>query len=353
MLANSQPTVTSLTFMAFKSMTVLRSGSAANPWMPIMKKIRKIVTVMITLAGLMLTAQLAAAERSYPDPITLHKLLDAFGWDLDKAEIRAEQVDANFYVLFGVGGNIALSLGEDGTLIVDDQFPDLIPQIKAKIKQLGGGDVDFVINTHWHFDHADGNQALGPDGARLIAHSNSRQMMLDDHVINLVGLTYNQKAYPASALPTFTYDNTMQIHLNGGRIDLLHFGPAHTTGDTAIIFRKHNAVHLGDVYNNSGYPFIDADNGGSLEGIITFCQSVLAELNQDTTVIPGHGPISNYQGLKDYIDMLAKVRDRMKKMISEGADLDAIEAADITAEWDDKIGDPASFIDRSYVSLTK
>ncbi len=178
-------------------------------------------------------------------------------------------------------------------------------------------------------------------------------MMLDDHVINLVALTYNQKAYAKSALPTFTYDSSMQIHLNGGQIDLMHFGSAHTTGDTAVIFRKHNAVHLGDVYNNSGYPFIDADNGGSLDGVITFCQSVLAELDEDTTVIPGHGPITNYQGLKDYIAMLAQVRDRMKKMIAEGADLDAIEAAKITAEWDEKIGDPAGFIDRSYVSLTR
>ncbi|HJN52249.1 MAG: MBL fold metallo-hydrolase [Pseudomonadales bacterium] len=256
-------------------------------------------------------------------------------------------------MIFGLGGNIAVSTGADGTLIVDDQFPELIPQIKAEIKKLGGGDVDFVINTHWHFDHADGNQALGPDGSRLIAHSNSRKMMLDDHVINLVSLTYNQKAYPESALPTITYNDTMQIHLNGGRIDLMHFGSAHTTGDTAVIFRKHNAVHLGDVYNNAGYPFIDADNDGSLEGVISFCQSVLDELNRDSTVIPGHGPVTNYQGLKDYIDMLAKVRDRMKKMIAAGADLGAIEAANITAEWDDKVGDPAGFIDRSYVSLTR
>jgi glyoxylase-like metal-dependent hydrolase (beta-lactamase superfamily II) len=319
--------------------------------MPIMRVITK--TVTIALAGLLLTAQPVTAERSYPDPISLHKLLDAFGWDFDKANIRSQKIDAGLDVIFGLGGNIAVSTGADGTLIVDDQFPELIPQIKAEIKKLGGGDVDFVINTHWHFDHADGNQALGPDGSRLIAHSNSRKMMLDDHVINLVSLTYNQKAYPESALPTITYNDTMQIHLNGGRIDLMHFGSAHTTGDTAVIFRKHNAVHLGDVYNNAGYPFIDADNGGSLEGVISFCQSVLDELNRDSTVIPGHGPVTNYQGLKDYIDMLAKVRDRMKKMIAAGADLGAIEAANITAEWDDKVGDPAGFIDRSYVSLTR
>jgi|TARA_Y100000310_G_scaffold133408_1_gene132418 glyoxylase-like metal-dependent hydrolase (beta-lactamase superfamily II) len=318
-----------------------------------MRKTREIVTIMIALAGLVSAIQPAAAERSYPEPMSLHKLLDAFGWHFDKAEIRAEKVDDDFYVLFGLGGNIALSIGEDGTLIVDDQFPELIPQIKARIKKLGGGDVDFVINTHWHFDHADGNQALGPDGSRLIAQANSRRMMLDDHVINLVGLTYNQKAYPPSALPTFTYDDTMQIHLNGGQIDLMHFGAAHTTGDTAIIFREHNAVHLGDVYNNTGYPFIDADNGGSLEGIIAFCQATLAELNRDSIVIPGHGPISDYQGLQNYISILSSVRDRMKKMIREGADLDAIEAAKITAEWDAKMGDPAGFIDRSYVSLTK
>ena len=131
---------------------------------------------------------------------------------------------------------------------VDDQFPELIPRIQAAIEELGGGEVDFAINTHWHFDHAQSNATLGSDGTWLVSQLNSREMMLDSHLIDLVGTLYEQEAYPPEALPVITYDERMQFFFNGERIDLLHFGPAHTTGDTAVIFRSHNAVHMGDVF---------------------------------------------------------------------------------------------------------
>ena len=190
--------------------------------------------------------------------------------DLDEAlrttPITTQQLAENFHVLFGVGGNILVSIGENGVLIVDDQFPQMVPKYKATIGELGGGAINFAINTHWHFDHADGNQVLGPEGTWLVAHETSRQMMMKDNVINLVNARRDQPAYPETALPVLTYDDRMRFHFNGERIDLVHFGPAHTTGDTAVIFRGHRTVHMGDVYNNAGYPFIDADNGGSLAG---------------------------------------------------------------------------------------
>jgi glyoxylase-like metal-dependent hydrolase (beta-lactamase superfamily II) len=155
------------------------------------------------------------------------------------------------------------------------------------------------------------------------------------------------------ARPVITYDDKMQIHFNGEQIDLMHFGPAHTTGDTAIIFRGRNAVHLGDVFNNSGYPFIDADNGGSIDGIISFCSAVRDELNEDSTVIPGHGPVTDYQALTDYIDMLKVVRDRIAGMIGEGKSLEEVIAAKPTAEFDERYGDPGLVVDRAYTSLAK
>lgn len=287
-----------------------------------------------------------------PEPIKLDEFLKAFNWDLDNAKITTQKVGDNLYVLFGLGGNIAVSVGDDGVLIVDDQFPELIPDIKSAIKKIGGDGVDFAVNTHWHFDHAEGNLALGPEGTWLVSQANSRQMMLDDHVINLVTLSYDQKAYPKSALPTVTYDKTMQFHFNGELIDLKHYGPAHTTGDTAVIFRGSNAVHLGDVYNNSGYPFIDAGNGGSIDGVIEFCSRTLAEIDKNTVVIPGHGPIVDYQALSDYITMLKTIRGRMLKLIEEGASLEEVYAAKVTADWDKEKGDNIGFINRSYMSLT-
>ena len=281
-------------------------------------------------------AQLANLEEALrTTPITTQKLAD------------------DFYVLFGVGGNIIASIGDNGVLIVDDQFPQMVPKFKATIGELGGGAVSFAINTHWHFDHADGNQVLGPEGTWLVAQENSRQMMMKRNVINLVSSTREQPPYPETALPVITYEQNMRFHFNGERIDLMHFGPAHTTGDTAVIFRGHNVVHLGDVFNMAGYPFIDADNGGSLSGIIEFCSQVIEQIDGATTVVPGHGPVSAYRDLVDYVAMLTTIRDRMSALVRSGASLQQVVAARPTAEWDEKRGDPANFINRAYASLTR
>ncbi|HEY9182828.1 MAG TPA: MBL fold metallo-hydrolase [Gammaproteobacteria bacterium] len=267
--------------------------------------------------------------------------------------ITTQQLGENFHVLFGVGGNILVSIGANGVLIVDDQFPQMVPKYKATIGSLGGGAVDFAINTHWHFDHAGGNQVLGPDGTWLVAHESSRAMLGKDNVINIVTQTLDQPAYPELAQPVLTYDDTMRFHFNGERIDLVHFGPAHTTGDTAVIFRGHKAVHMGDVYHSAAYPFIDADNGGSLNGIIDFCTQVLEQIDDDYMIVPGHGPVTNATALAEYVAMLTTIRDRVNALIASGATLKQVVAAMPTSDWDERRGDPASFLDRSYLSLTR
>ena len=282
---------------------------------------------------------------------TLDEMAAAFGWDFDNAVIESQEVADGLHVLFGPGGNVAASIGGDGVLIVDDQFPQVIPKIEAKIAELGGGAIDFAVNTHWHFDHADGNQALGPKGVWLVSQANSRAMTTGTHLIDLVALQYEQPPYPENARADITFDDRMQFHFNGERIDLLHFGPAHTTGDAAVIFRGANAVHLGDVFNNAGYPFIDAGNGGDMDGMIRFCSAVLAEIDAETTVIPGHGPVTDYQSLEDYTTMLSAVRDRIAKLIANGADLEAVLAAKPTAEFDERYGDPGLLINRAFASL--
>lgn len=287
------------------------------------------------------------------DQVSLDELLAAFSWDFATAAVEAQELADGLHVLFGVGGNIAVSIGEDGVLIVDDQFPQMIPKIEAQIAALGGGAVDFAINTHWHFDHAEGNLALGPAGSWLVAQANSRAMMENDHIINLVGLQYEQLAYPEDARPTITFDDAMQFHFNGERVDLLHFGPAHTTGDAAVIFRGRNAVHFGDVFNNAGYPFIDVDNGGDLDGMIRFCTAVLAEIDAETRVIPGHGPVTDRKALMDYIDMLKAVRRSILGLMEQGADLQAVVAAKPTAAFDAAFGDPANFVNRAFTSLQR
>jgi len=303
-------------------------------------------------AGLV-AVMLAMPMQAHDEPMNLDELMAAFGWNFAETEIRTEKVTDNLYVLFGIGGNIGVSVGPQGVLLVDDQFPQMIPKVGDAIREIGGGAVDFVINTHWHFDHAEGNLALGPGGTWVVSQANSRDMMLDDHIINLVTVAYEQKAYPETALPAITYDDTMQFHFNGEKIDLLHAGPAHTTGDTAVIFRGSNAVHLGDVFNRTGYPFIDADNGGDLRGMINFCQAVLDSIDESTTVIPGHGEISDYAGLEDYIAMLEDLHGKIAKMVKRGKTLEEVVAANPTKDYDAAQGDSTNFVNRAYHSIKR
>ncbi len=310
-------------------------------------------------------AILAGAAQAHSEPeapteapvLELEALLAAFGWDFEDAQIRIVKVADGLHVLFGLGGNIAVSSGEDGVLVVDDQFPQLMPKIKKALREFADDDVDVAINTHWHFDHAEGNLTLGKEGTQIIAHKNSREKMLTDNIVNLVIVKYDQKAYPAHGLPDVTFDKAMSYFYNGGEIELLHFGAAHTSGDAAVIFRKQNAVHMGDIFNNTGYPFIDAGNGGHIDGMISFCEKVLAEIDDDTIVIPGHGPVTRAPEMRRYVEILRTTRDRIKAMIDDGMSLEEIVAAEPTAEFNEELGagapNVAIYLDRVYASLTK
>jgi glyoxylase-like metal-dependent hydrolase (beta-lactamase superfamily II) len=303
------------------------------------------------LPGLLICTFALAAEE--PDTISGIELLHRFGIDVETAEITVQTLAPGLHVLFGAGGNVAASIGEQGVLIVDDQFPQMVPRIREAIAALGGEKVDFVINTHWHFDHADGNPLLAAGGSWIVSQANSRRMMLDGQLVNLGEVVVRQPPYLPHGLPVITYHDRMQFHFNGEEIELLHFGPAHTTGDAVVLFRGRNVVHMGDLYFSGFYPFIDVDNGGDLDGVISFCEAVLEEIDRDTVVIPGHGPVTGYAELSDYVAMLRTIRERLAAMIAEGATLAKIIAARPTAEWDEARGDPKGLLDRVYTSMTR
>jgi cyclase len=304
----------------------------------------------------LLSLSTSASADEHGDAVGLDTLLAGFGWDFDSAQVTTEKVTDDLYVLFGLGGNIAVSIGEDGVLLVDDQFPQLMDKIKAAITALGGDDVDFVINTHGHFDHADGNLSLGPDGAMIVSHHNARALMASGDMVDLVVAKYQPEPYPKEALPVVTYDSGMQIHFNGSAIQLKHFSHAHTNGDTAVFFPEQNVVHLGDVFNNAGYPFVDVSSGGTIDGMIAFCEQTLALIDDKTVVIPGHGPLTDAATLARYIDMLKTVRSRVAAMIAEGKSLEEVVAAAPTADFDVVFGPESAslgFVNRVYTSLSQ
>ena len=270
----------------------------------------------------------------------------------DETEIRIQKITENLYLFFGLGGNIAVSIGDDGVLIVDDQIPSLIPKIKDSIKEIGGGDLVYTINTHWHFDHAEGNLALDPKITKIISQSNARDYMAKGGLIDMVANRINQKPYPDYALPVITYENGMTLYFNNEEIEIVHFGPAHTSGDSAVIFHNQNAVHYGDVFVTEGYPFVDVSSGGSIDGIINFLSKSLTKLKPGAIILPGHGEIATIQDVEDTIIMLKTVRERILKMIDEGKSLQEVIDAKPTKDFDEKYPDwLGNFVNRAYTSL--
>jgi glyoxylase-like metal-dependent hydrolase (beta-lactamase superfamily II) len=252
--------------------------------------------------------------------------LPARSQDFEKEEIRTSPLRDNLYLLTGIGGNIVISTGADGTLIVDDEYRELNGKLMVAIGKITERPVRFVINTHWHSDHTGGNEVLGKAGAIIIAHENTGKRMTTDSVMSLYG---PQAAYAPSGHAKITYSESMQLHQNGETIDLVHPGPSHTGGDTVVFFREHNIMMTGDIFVGFDYrpPYFDDLNGGSLKGMIAGAQTVLGLINDKTVVIPGHGEVSTRADLVAYHAKLIELRERIQAAIARGDSEDAVVAS--------------------------
>jgi glyoxylase-like metal-dependent hydrolase (beta-lactamase superfamily II) len=249
-------------------------------------------------------------------------------------EIIVNQLDNNgTYMLVGKGGNIGVSVGEDGVLLIDSQFKQLTEKILSAINnRITDKPVKFLINTHWHQDHTGGNENFVNNGAIIIAQENVRERLNTEQVIDFLNKTF--KASPLKALPTITYNDSITFYLNDDKIDVYHLPNAHTDGDSIIYFNKRNIIHTGDMYVNGRYPFIDHSSGGSIDGLITGIEKIISTIDHETKIIPGHGLLSNLDELQDYLIMLKDIRQQVLIMINNGATLDEIIKSDITAKYD-------------------
>lgn len=256
--------------------------------------------------------------------------------DFSKVEIKTEPLASGVYMLTGAGGNIGLSVGSDGAFIIDDQYAPLTDKIAAAIKAVSDKPVRFVVNTHWHGDHTGGNENFGKAGAVIVAHDNVRRRMSAGQVIEFFKSTVPPA--PPPALPVVTFADSVTLHLNGDTVRVVHVAPAHTDGDAIVHFTKANVVHMGDLYFNGLYPFIDASSQGSVDGVVAAADKALAMVNDQTRIIPGHGPAGNRGSLEEFRDMLATVRDRVRAMKKDGKSLADIQAAQPTKEFDAKWG---------------
>jgi glyoxylase-like metal-dependent hydrolase (beta-lactamase superfamily II) len=252
----------------------------------------------------------------------------------------------NISVLEGSGGNIAVLTGPDGKVLVDAGIGVSQPRLSKALAELGDEPIAHLINTHWHFDHADGNEWLHSAGAKIIAHENTRKHLSD--IQRVEDWDYNFLPSPAGAIPSEVFAGEHSLKLNGASIALKYYGPAHTDGDISVLFSEANILHVGDTYWNGIYPFIDYSTGGSINGKIKACETSLAMARDDTIIIPGHGkPVSNKAELKEFRDMLVVSRDNVARLKREGRSPDEAVAAKPTAAFDAKWGqfviDPGFF----------
>lgn len=273
--------------------------------------------------------------------------------DFSNVIVEATPIRAGLYLVTGRGGNIVASSGDDGLFLVDDQYAPLTERIRAALEKITDQPVRFVINTHWHGDHVGGNEQFARAGAVIIAHENVRSRMSSDQFMAAFNRTV--PAAPAKALPVVTFAKGVNLHLNGNDVQIIHVANAHTDGDALVYFRHANVLHMGDIHFNGLYPFIDLGSGGGIHGVIAGVERALELADDETVVVPGHGPLSNRAELAAYGAMLAGFRDRIAALKAEGLSLEEVVAAQPTAEFDEQLGGgfipPARLVGSIYDSL--
>jgi cyclase len=250
--------------------------------------------------------------------------------DFSKVEIKVTKVAGNVYMLEGAGGNIGVSVGDDGILIVDDQFAPLADKIRAALKGIADKKLRFILNTHWHGDHTGGNVAFGPE-APVIAHDNVRKRMAVEQKSEVFKRT--TPASPKEALPVITLNQNLTVHFNGEEIRAIHFPQGHTDGDSVIFFAGSNVVHLGDDFFAGRFPFVDLESGGSVEGLTKNIGEIITKIPAGAKLIPGHGPLSGIEDLMNYHNMLVTTSDIVRAKIKAGKTLEQIKSEGLPDTW--------------------
>jgi glyoxylase-like metal-dependent hydrolase (beta-lactamase superfamily II) len=256
--------------------------------------------------------------------------------DAATAKITVQSLPGNISVLMGSGGNIAVLPGRDGKLLIDAGIPATRPRISQALFNISPDPIRHLVNTHWHFDHTDGNEWLHSAGATILAHENTRKHL--STTTRVVDWDFVFPPAPAGALPTEVFQTERTLHLNGATVALLYYPPAHTDCDISVYFTEADVLHVGDTWWNGVYPFIDYSTGGSIDGMIRATESNLAKVTEKTTIIPGHGLVGKKSQLTEFRDMLTALRAKIAALKKQGKPLEEVIAAKPTSTYDAKWG---------------
>ncbi len=257
--------------------------------------------------------------------------------------VSTTPIKDGLFLLQGRGGNVVASLGDDGVLLVDDDYAPYQPAYAAAIRELGGEGARFVINTHWHTDHTESNAAWAETGSVVMAHDNVRRRLSTDQDMKMRNRVI--KAVPPAAWPLVTYDDSLALHVNGETVEVQHFPEGHTDGDSMVFFVEPNVVHTGDHFFKDRFPFVDMDSGGTVGGFIANIQALLDRVDDKTIIVPGHGTLANRGDLERYHNMMVETRDEVRAMQAQGMDLEAIKARGLDPKWESW---GAGFINQDY-----
>ena len=272
----------------------------------------------------------------------------------DEVTVRTTHVAGQVHMLEGRGGNLAVFAGEEGILLVDDQYAPMSDKIREAVGTIHPGPLRFLINTHYHADHTEGNEEVAEPVTVVFAHDNVRQRLTADQFI--AGIDYTMKAAPEGDLPVVTFSDRLTFHFNGEAVAAYHTAQAHTDGDSIIHFPDSNVIHMGDVFFNGLYPLIDVNAGGSVQGTIEAVKFALGLCRSGTQVIPGHGPLGNCADLESYGQMLADTSKQVQSLLDQGKKLDDIIAAGPTLRFDERYGQgfikPDVYVKLLHASLT-
>jgi cyclase len=276
--------------------------------------------------------------------------------DFAKVEFRAEKLAANLHALYGAGGNLAVLTGPEGPLLIDSELVELTPKLRGAVSLLTDSPVRFVVNTHFHFDHAGGNAPLGRGGAVILAHDNVRRHLQTRQVID-IGVKIETEPTSREGLPVVTFADGLTLHVNDEKVTVKHVARAHTDSDALVFFEKANVLHTGDLFMSLGYPFVDGPNGGSSAGLIAALDQALALCDEQTRVIPGHGALATKADLQAYRAMVATVRQRVQALAKNRRTQEQVVAAAVTKEFDERWGkgfvNPGIFVQRLYVEAMR